>query len=70
MRLAALSEHGILPVLFHQLWADSLPSWHECLGGFFVFERDSLNSKHSKFLVEAADGLCSVSALCRGLALL
>lgn len=70
LRLAALSECGILPVLFHHLWASSLPSWHECLSGFFVFERDSLNSKHSKFLVEAADRLGSVSVLCLGLALL
>lgn len=70
VRLAAPSECGMLPVLFHQLWAASLPSWRGGLSGFFVFERDSLNSKHSKFLAEAADGSRSARAPCLGHALL
>ena len=70
LRLAAPSECGMLPVLFHQLWPTSLPSWCGGLSGFFVFERDSLNSKHSKFLAEAADRSCSAKALCLGLAFL
>lgn len=36
----------------------------------FVFEKDSLNSKTSKFLAGAADRSCSARALCLGLALL